>query len=320
MNVVNQKYEEMYQAATRYYIQGETMESISHQLQLSRSSVSRLLKEARKTGLVRISIADQIGSQSPIATRLADLFGVRVHIAWVRENANEDFRLDAVSRLAGKILTDAVDDHQMIGVAWGVTLSAVVKHLGNRPLVGSTVVQINGGGNQFSSGIPYVGEIMNAISDAYDCKVVLFPTPAFFDHEETREWMWQESSVKVLLDMHKQLDLAVFGVGSLGAKIPSRVYSGGYLDHETIIALQKDGVVGDICTVLLRQDGSYQDIALNRRATGMTPAELRQIPRRLCVVADPSRAPAVLGALRAGVATDLILDEGTARAVLRLAK
>lgn len=38
--------------------------------------------------------------------------------------------------------------------------------------------------------------------------------------------------------------------------------------------------------------------------------------RRFCVVADPSRAGAVVGALRAGTTTDLVIDEGTARAVL----
>ena len=54
---MNERYEEMYQAASRYYIQGETMESIAHQMGLSRSTVSRLLHQARATGLVRISLA-----------------------------------------------------------------------------------------------------------------------------------------------------------------------------------------------------------------------------------------------------------------------
>ncbi|MGT3784074.1 sigma factor-like helix-turn-helix DNA-binding protein, partial [Staphylococcus aureus] len=44
----------MYQAASRYYVQDETMESIARALKLSRSSVSRLLKEARESGMVRI--------------------------------------------------------------------------------------------------------------------------------------------------------------------------------------------------------------------------------------------------------------------------
>ena len=86
---------------------------------------------------------------------------------------------------------------------------------------------------------------------------------------------------------------------------------------ECVLDLAADGVVGDICTVLLREDGSYADIAANERATGLTPGELARVPRRICVVADPLRAPAVVGALRAGVATDLVLDEATARATLR---
>ena len=67
---------------------------------------------------------------------------------------------------------------------------------------------------------------------------------------------------------------------------------------------------------MLRADGSWRDIPINSRATGMTPAELRAIPRRICVVSGTGKAVPVLGALRAGVATDLVIDEETARAVL----
>lgn len=116
---MHDRYEDMYQAATRYYIQGETMESIARQLTLSRSSISRLLKEARDSGLVRISLADHLGSQSPLAARLGEAFGVRVHLVAVRDNVNENHRFDQVARLAGRILTEAVGDHQLIGAAWG---------------------------------------------------------------------------------------------------------------------------------------------------------------------------------------------------------
>ena len=317
---MNDRYEDMYQAATRYYIQGETMESIAHQLRLSRSSVSRLLKEARESGLVRISLADHTGSQSPLAATLASAFGVRVHLVPVRESANENLRFDQVARLAGRLFTEAVDDHQLIGVAWGVTLSHVARHLGRRPLVGSTIVQMNGGANQRSSGIPYIGEILQSIGDAFDSRVVLFPVPAFFDYAATKEAMWRERSVQNVLRLHDRRDLAVFGVGSLQGQVPSHVYSAGYMDANDMQKLADDGVVGDVCTVLLREDGTYDDIDYNARATGLTPAELQNVPRRICVVADPSRAPAVVGALRARVATDLVIDEATARAIADRAK
>lgn len=313
---MNERYDEMYQAASRYYVHGETMEAIARQLGLSRSTVSRLLRDARESGLVRISLADHSGSQSPLAAALTHHFDVRVHMVAVRDSANDDFRFDQVARLAGRLLTEVVDDHQLIGVAWGVTLSHVVKHLQRRPLVGATVVQINGGANQRSSGIPYIGEILQSVGDAYDARVVLFPVPAFFDFAETKQAMWRERSVQNVLRLLERLDVAIFGVGCLRGKVPSHVYTAGYMDSSDMEQLAADGVVGDVCTVLLREDGSFADIPYNQRATGLTPAELQHVPRRICVIADPSRASALIGALRARTATDLVIDEGTARAVL----
>ena len=90
----------------------------------------------------------------------------------------------------------------------------------------------------------------------------------------------------------------------------------GYRMAECDAKLSADGVVGDVATVLLREDGSWRDIGFNERASGLNPAELARVPRRFCVVADPSRAAAVVGALRAGTTTDLVIDDGTARAVV----
>ena len=312
---MNERYDQTYQAASRYYVQGETMEGIARQLGLSRSTVSRLLKDARESGLVRISLADHSGSQSPLAVALHQHFDVTVHMVSVRDSASEAHRFDQVARLAGRLLSEVVEDHQLIGVAWGVTLAHVVKHLQRRPLAGATVIQINGGANQRSSGIPYIGEILQAVGDAYDARVVLFPVPAFFDYAETKDAMWRERSVQNVLRLLERLDVAIFGVGCLQGKVPSHVYTAGYMDSTDMEQLAADGVVGDVCTVLLREDGSYANIDYNRRATGLTPGELRRIPRLICVIADPSRAPALIGALRARTATDLVIDEGTARAI-----
>ena len=49
--------EQAHEAASMYYLQGQTMETIARHLGVSRSSVSRLLTYARNSGLVRISVA-----------------------------------------------------------------------------------------------------------------------------------------------------------------------------------------------------------------------------------------------------------------------
>ena len=302
--------------ARMYYVQAETMDAIAHQLGVSRSTVSRLLKEARERGLVRVTIVDP---DRPLG-RLADLFQqhfrVNAHIVQVRPGASNVFRLDQVARTAADILGELVTDGDTVGVAWGTTTSSIATHLRPRDLSGVTVIGLNGGANHQTTGLPYVGSILHRFADAFRGQEQLLALPAFFDDPATREAMWRERSTRHILRVRDSCRIALFGVGALGADLQSHVYASNYLNPDDLDDLQRQGVVGDVCTVMLREDGSYRDLEINRRATGMTPAELQRVPRRICVVSGLAKASPVLGALRAGVATDLVIDQETARAVL----
>ena len=179
-----------------------------------------------------------------------------------------------------------------------------------------TVVSLNGGANHRTTGLPYVGSILQRFAAAFHGDEQLLALPAFFDDPSTRTAMWAERSTRHMLQVRSACTKAIFGVGGLGSGLQSHVYSANYLDETDLDHLKAAGVVGDVCTVMLRADGSWSGIPINDRATGMTPAELQMIPRRICVVSGPGKAVAVLGALRARVATDLVIDEETARAVL----
>ena len=304
----------LYEAARLYHLEGETMEAIAKRLRVSRSTVSRLLKAARESGLVRVSLAPDHSATDDLARDVGEAFDVQAHVD--AESGGELRRLDAVARVAARLLGEWVEPGHVVGVAWGTTVSAVVSHLEPRPLTGVTVVQLNGAANPSTSGIPYAGSIMTGMAEAFRATATFFPVPAFFDHVETRRAMWRERSIERVLAAQRRCDLAVFGVGSLRGSLRSHVYTAGYLDEADIAALARQGVVGDVCTVLLREDGSWRDIDLNARATGPTPEELRRIVRRVCVVAGDAKVAPTLGALRAGVVTDLVIDEATARALM----
>jgi deoxyribonucleoside regulator len=305
--------ESMRLAATMYYLQDEPMDAIARRLGTSRSTVSRLLKAARDGGMVQIAVRAEPHAATGVAAQLMTSFGVHAHVVPVRARAQEVERLDQVANVAARLLMDLFDDEMVLGVAWGTTVSAVARALGRKPTRGGTVVQLNGAANTVTSGVDYASTIVTAYGAAFDAEVRHFPVPAFFDFAETREAMWRERSVQRVLAVQRRADIALFGVGALGGQVPSHVYSAGYLDEGDLAALYAAGAVGDVCTVFLRQDGSYQDIAINRRATGPTPAELARIPRRLCVVAGEAKLRPLVAAMRAGVVTDLIIDEPTAR-------
>lgn len=313
---MNERESDMRTAATMYFFQDETMETIARRLDVSRSTVSRLIKSAREQGIVRITVASEGDGGSGIGERIRSTFGVRAHVVPMRPGATDPQRLDQVAVVAARLLAGWFEDEMVLGIAWGTTIAAVARNLGRKPTRGTGVVQLNGGANTHASGLEYASTIVSTFGEAFDAEVHHFPVPAFFDYAETREAMWRERSVRRVIAVQRRADLAVFGVGALGGTVPSHVYTAGYLDDADIRALAADGVVGDVCTVFLRRNGSYRDITINERATGPTPRELSRIERRVCVVAGSAKVVPLIAAIRARTMTDIVIDEPTARRLL----
>lgn len=308
--------QDVYRAASMYYLQNQTMEVIGATLGVSRSTVSRLLTAARESGLVQITVHSPAEVGRGIGQELSTIFGIRVHVVSVRQRSMDRQRLEQVAAVAGNYIAEWFSEGMTLGVAWGTTVAAIVNHIPARPILDSAVVQLNGSASTEISGITYGTALIGDIAHRFDSVPYFFPVPAFFDYEETKQMMWRERAIQGVLSLQRETDIALFGVGGIEATIPSHVYSAGYLNDEDMAELRRQKVVGDVCTVLLREDGSYRDISLNARASGPTPEELQRISRRVCVVVGEAKAPAIIGAMRAGVATDLIIDEITARSVL----
>lgn len=292
------------------------MDAVARRLDVSRSSVSRLLAFARETGIVQIRVAAPLTEPGSLASEFQRLFGVRALVVPALDVDSPATRLNSVAAVAASRLTELMGPEKILGIAWGNTVSAVAGHVSPHPMPGSTVVQLNGAANAFDSGTIYADSIISTLASAYDSSAVHFPVPAFFDFVETKKALSKERSIKRVLDIIASCDVALFGVGAMDPGMPSHVYAGGYLSASELRAAREDGVVGDVCTVLIREDGST-DMDLNARATGPSPQQLKRIPTRLCVVSGRAKVPALLGALRAGVVTDLIIDSSAARAALQ---
>ena len=314
--VVSRDDEELLAAASMYYHQNMKMDAIGRRLHMSRSTVSRMLKQAREQGLVEIALRPSPTRSSSLSQEVGDEYGVETYVVPVSGLATEAERLEQVAVFTARLATQWMDSDMIMGVAWGTTIAAVAGHLGKKSTLGSTIVQLNGAANTRSSGALYAESLLSQFGISFDAEIQLFPVPAFFDFAGTREAMWRERSIKRVLELQRRADIALFSVGALSGEVPSHVYSAGYLDQEDFALLRREGVVGDVCTVFLREGGTYLDLVLNERATGPTPAELQVIPRRLCAVAGDSKAKAIRAALQAGVATHLVIDERTAKKLI----
>ena len=300
--------------ARLYYYQQMTTTDIAHELGLSRSKVSRLLSFARDNGLVEIRIHDPREHPGQLESMLKQRFGLRrAQVVSVPESAGELEWLQRVASHAAAYLNTVVGSNMVIGLAWGNTVNAIVERLTPKATVNVDVVQLNGSGTTQSMSNAFSSNIIMQFAANYDARPQPFPVPAFFEYPETKKALWRERSVRRLLEMQQRADIMLFSIGALSAAVPSQIHSGGYLEPQDLESLAADGVAGDIATVFFRDDGSYRDIALNKRTSGPDLALFRKARHSICVISGLSKIDAIRAALRGRLVNELIIDEPTAR-------
>lgn len=209
------------------------------------------------------------------------------------------------------------EPHTTVAVAWGATVSAIARHLTKGVIPGLQVVQLNGSGNTFSSGIESASVVLERLGAALGARVHLYPVPAFFDRPATRAAMWQERSVQRVLALQRRADAALFSVTPVAGEVPGYLYRAGYLGREELRALARERVAGDVNTIFIRSDGSHEGIEMNHRASGMPLERFNEIPRRACVATGAAKAAIVRAALLAGCVTELVVDADVAELLVR---
>lgn len=311
-----QKITNAIRAARMYYYQHLTTAVIAKEMNVSRSTVSRLLSFARETGLVDIRIIEPTEMPDKLAKSLIERYGIEnVHVVPVPEIASEAEWLERVALYTANYLNTVFESDMILGIAWGTTLTAISKHLLRKNTHNSHIVQLNGAGNTESMGIGYASQIIMRFSENYSARAHLFPVPTFFDYAETKQALWREGSIKRILDLQVQADLLLYSIGAVNAGIPSHVYSAGFLTDADYKALERHKIVGDIATVFFKEDGSFGNIPMNKRASGPDLATFRE-KHGICVVSGLAKVRGLHAALTGQLMSELIIDEPTARALI----
>jgi len=301
--------------ASLYYERSWNQLRIAQALGLSRSMVSRLLSEARRKKIVRISIEWPIRRVPDLEDRLVMEFGLRAARVLEAENLPYSELVGQLGRLAALELVQHLRDGMTVAVTWGITLWALVQALPPQAYPRLRVVQCLGAlGGSHPCDTP---AIVRKLAEALGAQGYYLHAPLMVENEEICRQLLQERMIREVLDLARRADLLLVGIGTPEPEISSLKRSGS-LSEEDLAWLRSRGVVGYLCARYLDLDGHPISTPFDRRTIGLTLEEIRRIPCVFAVAGGVLKAPAILAALRSGLIHILVTDKGAAAEVLRI--
>src|SRR4051812_25035078 len=119
--------------ASLYYELDQNQQQISERLGISRSTVSRLIKEARDRGIVEIRLHKPAWRNYALEQGLIERFDLQdAYVLLTNESRREDELLAQVGRLAAAYVQRVIDqlpNGSCIGICWGTGVHAAVDAL-----------------------------------------------------------------------------------------------------------------------------------------------------------------------------------------------
>ncbi len=300
--------------ARMYYEGGIRQPQIASELSMSQARVSRLLRQASEIGVVRTVVTLPRGVYTDLEEQLQGKFNLRDAIIVDADGARGQV-IPALGAATAQYLNSTLLGGEVLGVSsWSATLLAAAEVMPSRTSSRlDRVVQIVGGHGDPSVQVQ-ANRLTGELAAVTGAQPVLLPTPGLVSSPALRRALLKDPSVDEVMKSWKELDLALVGIGSLEPS-PLLRQSGNALTEDEQDQLRGAGAVGDVCLRFFDANGSPVKTPLDQRVMSITPADLRQVPRRVGVAGGASKYKAIRAALRGGWVNILVTDLDTARAL-----
>lgn len=297
----------MVQVAKLYYDLERTQSEIASEVGLTRWQVSRLLRDARESGIVRIAIVPRAQRLPALESRLQTTFSLREAIV-VPAIGDGIVAQDAVAQAAGQYLATLSPHPGLIGVSWGRTMAAVAHWLPPGWNDGVRIVLMNGATNSKSARLA-TNTVAERFAESGNGTATLLPVPAIVGRAATRDVLEADPVIASVLQLADMAPVACFGLGGMAGSVH---IESGYLTDLDVDGLAAKHAVGDLLGRFIDADGQIADPALDARTIGLAPEKLRDKTHAIGVAAGKAKHAVVLAALRARYVNVLVTDEATA--------
>jgi DNA-binding transcriptional regulator LsrR (DeoR family) len=303
----------MTRVARLYHEEGLTQTEVAKRLGLTQVAVSRMLKKAQESGIVRTTVVTPPGAFTDLEDLLEQKFSLQQAIVGDAVRDSEESVLSAIGSAAAQFLESTLKAGEVIGISsWSTTLLSMVDHM--HPISKAEnclVVQMLGGvGNP--SAEQHANRLAIRLARLVHGEARFLSAPGLVGSARAAKVLLEDRSVSETVALFADVSLALVGVGALepSALVAS---SGNTFSRAELEDLQKSGAVGDICLCFYDAAGRQVRGALDGRVIGIDLESLRRVQRSVALCGGKKKFPAILGALRGQWVNTLITDQYTAQ-------
>ncbi|MGI6193463.1 MAG: sugar-binding domain-containing protein, partial [Christensenellales bacterium] len=250
-----------------------------------------------------------------VAARLAAAF--RLSGAFVVPEAREDYMTEQlILKQVSSIVMGKLDESARVGLGWGFLMDAFVNQFpedqkGRKASPKRVVCPLIGGGSVPNRGYN-PNEIVSRFSEKTGMAAAYLYAPAFPLSAEDRDRFTQTENYKEVAAFWEDLDLAVLRISNYPCTP----------DHATATRfgkkLMQKKAVGALLSYFFDENGAF----ISGEKDFCISIPLQDLKRTPCVVgicSANSSVSAIVGALRTGIFTHVVLDETKALKVIGMA-
>lgn len=289
-----------------YYMQNMSQSDIAKELKIGRSSVGHYLSEARKLGIVKITIVDEKDNfrNSVLENEMIQRF-----------NLVDCFITDDKDGTISNHLVDYLDDvlpyKGILGVGGGFTtynLGTMLQNSFKRPNL--SIIQLNGFTNDFEE-----TSITRLYASALDSKPLFLPSPLLVKDIKSKIALENDPSIKTTLSALKKVDTIITGIGCNKTNDNAK-YLKAY-DFLDIDSLYKR-TIADIGFHFFNEKGEFPIQEIEEKIIGISMKDFLATTRRIAIVYNSKKANVLKVALKHHIINIAITNTNTAKALLDL--
>lgn len=302
--------------STLYYIERLGQAKVAELAGISQATVSRLLEEARKRGIVQISVKPFSARDGELEDRIKEIHHLNtVLVIKTIPGHSDENRRRALGHFAGPIVSDLIQPNSSVCVAAGRHINSLTNNMqvsGNTP--GVTFIQAMGDISTHIQEDDAI-EITRKLSKRWNGQFLRLQAPAITANSYTYDAFVSHEQIKFVLSRIENADLAFVGIGVHGNSV---FYDRNFLKINDINYLIQKGVVGEICGHFFNKSGEECDTGYRNHVIGISFEQLKKIPEVIAVTSGANRAEALAASIKGNLINSLIIDDIGAKALLEL--